>query len=146
MATLPPSVADLSAWVGQTLDEADARAVAVLSAATALVRGYASQEWDGDTAPDDVAALVVQVAARVWFNPQGVTSESIDDYSRRFDGQETGLFLTESERTILNRYRTSTSGLWVQPTTQGPLEVELDERFRTDLLRGDSSGTYTPSP
>lgn len=146
MATLPPSVADLSAWVGQTLDEADARAVAVLSAASALVRGYAAQEWADDSAPADVAALVVQVAARVWFNPQGVTSETIDDYSRRFDGQETGLFLTESERTILNRYRASTSGLWVQPTTQGPLEVDLDERFRSDLLHGDSSGTYLPSP
>lgn len=146
MATLPPQVSDLAAWVGQSIEDADPRAGAVLSAATALVRGYAGQEWDDDTVPDDVVSIAVQVAARVWHNPQGIVAETIDDYSRRWggDGESSGLFLTDFEKTILGRYRTSTSGLWVQPTTQGPLETTLDDLFLRDLAYGDASGTYLP--
>lgn len=148
MATLPPLVDTLAAWVGQDIDPADLRAEAVLSAATALVRGYAGQAWDDDSVPDDVASIALQVAARVWHNPQGIVSETIDDYSRRWggDGESSGLFLTDFEKTILGRYRTTTSGLWVQPTTQGTLETPLDELFVRDLAYGDASGTYLPEP
>jgi hypothetical protein len=82
MATLPPLAVDLAAWTGEASVD-PVRAGAVLSAATALVRGYAGQAWDDDAVPDEIHALVVQVAARVWTNPQGLVSETVDDYSRR---------------------------------------------------------------
>lgn len=142
--TLPPLTSDLAAWVGQSIEDDDPRAGAVLSAATALVRGYAGQEWETDV-PDEVSAVVVQVAARVWNNPGGLVAETIDDYSRRFDeSAASGLFLTDSEKSILSRYRTGTSGLWVQPITSGPLETSVDELFLRDLAYGDASGTYLP--
>lgn len=144
MATLPPTVDDLAVWTGQSITDAS-RAVAVLSAAAALARGYAGQAWADNAVPEEVHAVVLQVAARVWMNPQGVVAETVDDYSRRFaDEAVGGLLLTASERTILGRYRTSSSGLWVQPTTSGPLEATLDELFLRDLAHGDASGTYTP--
>lgn len=149
MATLPPLAADLAAWTGETIESPDgsARASAVLSAATALVRSYAGLAWDDDSVPDVVHAVVVQVAARVWMNPNGLVQESVDDYSRRFtDDASAGLFLTDAERTILNLYRTTTSGLWVQPITTGALETPLDDLFLQDLAAGDASGTYLPEP
>lgn len=145
MATLPPLASDLAAWVGESIEDTDPRAEAVLSAATALVRGYAGQAWDDDATPDDVWAVVIQVAARVWFNPQGLIRDSVDDYSRAWaDGGESGVYLTSSERDILSRYRTSASGLWVQPITSGTLETPLDDLFLRDLAYGDASGTYLP--
>jgi len=148
MATLPPVVSDLESWTGQTISPDDLRADAVLSAATALVRGYAGLAWDDDSVPDEVHAVVVQIASRIWFNPQGLTSETIDDYTRRYGEsvESAGLALTDSERVILGRYRTTGSGLWVQPITSGTVEIPLDDLFLRDLDHGDASGTYTPAP
>lgn len=145
MATLPPVVSDLSAWTGQTIASDDSRAEAVLSAATALVRGYAGLAWDDDSVPDVVHAVVVQVASRVWVNPTGAVSWQKGPFSERYaDDASLGLFLTDAEKSILNQYRTSTSGLWSQPITSGALETPLDDLFIEDLAHGDASGTYLP--
>lgn len=112
MALLPlATVGDLAAWVGQPILDADARAEAVLSAASAIVRAYAGQTWMVDPAvlgdvPDDVSAVTVQIAARVWMNPSGLESVSIDDATRRWgSGGSAGLRLTETEKAILDAYR-----------------------------------------
>lgn len=147
MATLPPTVDDLAAWTGQAIESGNARAAAVLSAASALARGYAGLAWDDDSVPEEVHAVVVQVAARVWMNPTGAVSWTKGPFSERYsDEAANGLFLTDSESVILNRYRSSTSGLWTQPITSGALETPLDELFLRDLAHGDASGTYTPEP
>lgn len=109
---LPPlaNVADLAAWVGQEIPDGDPRAGAVLSAASALVRAYTSQTWVDDDGspievPEDVAAVVVQVAARVWMNPGGLESVTLDDGTRRWgSGGGLGLYLTESEKEILGAH------------------------------------------
>lgn len=109
MATLPPLavVDDLAAWVGQDIAPADPRAGAVLSAASALVRAYTSQTWVDDTGaltdvPDEAVAVVVQAAGRVWLNPAGLESVTLDDGTRRWgSGGGQGLYLSESEKEIL---------------------------------------------
>jgi hypothetical protein len=128
---LPPlaPASDLAAWIGQDipLGDPETRAGAVLSAASALVRGYTGQTWVNDAGalvavPDDVAAVTVQVAARVWSNPEFVESITIDDSTRRWGsagGQ--GVYLTEHEKDALSGYRTgsSSTGLSTLGLTRG---------------------------
>lgn len=128
---LPPlaEVSDLAAWVGQTIESADPRAGAVLSAASSLVRAYTGETWADDQGalgevPDEVAAIVVQAAARVWSNPDGLTSVTIDDSTRRWgDAAAAGLYLTAAERDTLAPYRASASstGLGTIGITRGDL-------------------------
>ena len=133
---LPPlaDVDMLAAWVGQDVLD-PRRAEAVLSAASAVVRAEAGQTWTDDAGaplevPDDVAAVVVQVAARVWHNPAGLQSVTVDDATRRWsDSGGAGLYLTDGERAILARYREAgaPSGLGVLSTTRG--EETLDTLY-----------------
>jgi len=126
---LPPlaAVSDLAAWVGRDIPDADPRAGAVLSAASAIVRSEVDQTWVDDQGaltevPDDVAVVVVQVAARVWLNPSGLESLTIDDATRRWSSSgPLGLHLTDSERAILAKYRTvgQPRGIGVLSTTRG---------------------------
>jgi hypothetical protein len=125
MTTLPPPIADLAAWVGQDIASDDLRAGAVLSAASSLVSGYAGKDWSVDEAPDDVAAIVVQVAARVWSNPTGAVSWTKGPFSERYtDNAALGLYLTEAEQTVLNRFRTVASGLGTLSVTRGEGESD----------------------
>ena len=120
--------ADLAAWTGATIAEDDARALAVLKAASVLVRTYvgadAAEAWI--EVPDDVETVVVQVASRVWFNPQGVIADTIDDYSRRWeDAPEAGVYLSKSEQDMLSPYRTSApKGVWTLGTTRDDLYTD----------------------
>ena len=120
----PPfaEVSDLAAWVGQEIPGGDKRAAAVLLAAShaiiSEVGTAVADEWEA--VPGDVNAITVQVAARVWFNPQGLVSDSIDDYSRRWsESSESGIYLTAGERDLLSKYRTKPKGLWSLGTTRG---------------------------
>lgn len=109
---LPPlaDVSDLAAWVGREIPDADPRAGAVLSAASALVRAFTAQTWVDDAGqldavPDEVAAVTVQVAARVWVNPSGLESVTLDDGTRRWGSAGgLGVYLTESEKEILSAH------------------------------------------
>lgn len=128
---LPPlaTVNDLAAWVGQTIESADPRGEAVLSAASALVRGYTSQSWvdeHGDlveTVPDDVAAVVVQVAARAWLNP----NPNLRNWNKGpfaegyFDAASLGLHLTAADKDALAHYRNTgaSTGLGTIGITRG---------------------------
>lgn len=119
MATLPPPIASLEAWVGNPIDADDARAAAVLSAATDLVRGYANRAWDDATTPDEVSVVVIQVAARVWRNPSGALSRSAGPFSETYaQDVAQGMFLSAGEQSILNRYRVTASGLNTVTTTR----------------------------
>lgn len=123
MAELPFAETDaLTAWVGENADTD--RGEALLSAASILVQaevGGATVTDAWTDVPAVVAQVVVQVAARVWFNPEGLAGDSIDDYSRRWSSiEESGVYLTASERDMLSPYRTSgPKGLWVLGTTRG---------------------------
>lgn len=61
-----------------------------------------------DTAPADLKALCLQVAARVILNPQGLQSESLGAYSVRYVQHGSGgpsLLLDEDEKRIARRYQ-----------------------------------------
>lgn len=121
-------VEDLAAWVGQTIGDEDVRALAVLAAASNLIRDEVPdsvadgwEESDGDGIPERVKEITVTVAARVWLNPNAmVQSFSIDDYTERLrESTVEGLFLTKGEADRLSRYRTGHRGLWTLGTTRG---------------------------
>lgn len=124
---LPPlvSVAALAAWVGEDfIDDENARAAAVVAAASALVRAETGRTWvDEDNVllgvPEEVATVAVQIAARVWRNPAGFVQDTTGPFTVRYSERSgDGLFLTETERSILSRYRTQRRGLWTQRVTR----------------------------
>lgn len=122
MTVLPPPVSSLAAWVGESIDDADPRAAAVLSAASNLVSAYAGRDWSVTEAPADVADIVVQVAARVYLSP---ANSNVRNWNKGpfaegyFDAAQNGLYLTDEEKTALNRFRSTASGLGTVSTTRG---------------------------
>jgi len=133
---LPPlaTVDDLAAWVGTIPQAGEARAEAILAAASLLVRSETRRVWltedddvDDDDPPidnDDVdvaRTVVVQVAQRVWRNPGGLVSETAGPFTDRWaDWAAEGLRLTETEKEMLAPYRTAASPkLWTLSTTRG---------------------------
>ena len=126
---LPPlaTVQDLSDWLDQPIDPANSRAVAVLSAASSLVRSYTQQDWVDEAGalvevPDDVVTVVLQVAERKWRNPSGAIHETTGPFSVRYSERSgDGLFLTDTERRMLARYKRD--ALWSMSTTRGEVET-----------------------
>lgn len=122
MTTLPPPIDALAAWVGQDIAPDDSRAAAVLSAASNLVSAYAGKDWSTTEAPADVADIVIQVAARVYLSP---ANANVRQWTKGpfgegyFDAAQNGLYLTDEEKTTLNRYRSIASGLGTLSTTRG---------------------------
>jgi hypothetical protein len=112
--------ADLEEWLGVTFDpSASARAQAVLNAVSSLVRSEAGLTWDAVAVPDDVQAVTLTVAARVFNNPAAVASESVGTYSVRYsDPQAAGLYLTKGDKAILGKYRANARGLWSMRLTR----------------------------
>lgn len=137
---LPPlaEVSDLAAWIGVTLDDADPRAGAVLSAASTLVRSYCGQTFVDESGqlvlpvPDAVELVTVQVAARCFQGPTNGANYSQEQtgpflHSQRFAGDGGGLYLTKADKLMLADHRAAgeVSGLAVLPTTRG--EVRADQ-------------------
>ena len=130
MAALTPlaSVADLAARAGETIEDDDPQAGSVLAMASALVRAYVGSSLVPDPTPDplvfpDAAVQVtVDVAYRVWTNPDALIADGIDDATRRWsDRAADGFYLTAANKLILDSLRTpaSNGGLWTLGTTRG---------------------------
>lgn len=127
MADLPPlaSVAKLAARVGETLEDTDPQALYFLTAASAIIRAETGRTWTNAgnelaDVPADVEIIAVEVAARVWRNPEGVIQETTGPFTQRLpDKFADGLFLTATERSQLARYRLGRPGLWTIETTRG---------------------------
>jgi len=123
MASTPlASSQDLADWLGQRQINED-RANAVLVAASAMVRSEAGQTWldDGgalDSPPETVVAITVQVAAKMWANPTGVSQQTTGPFSSSFARQ----YLTPEDRKYLNSLQ-PTAGVWTLSTTREELET-----------------------
>lgn len=124
---IPPLVSpiDLQVWLARdfTTDSEKLRADAVVQAVSALVRSQTGRTWvEGDAlqgVPEDVRMVTLQVAARLWNNPDGYTAERLGDYSYTLPASAvTGMTLTAAERAILGRYRLRGAGLWSLSTTR----------------------------
>lgn len=117
-------VYDLGVRLGTELTGADEdRAQAVLDDVSAYARKTAGRTWDGsegNVAPDDVVAVVLAAARRLYVNPNGFASEQDGDYSYRLPAETAaaGVF-TDAEVELLESYR-DTSGLWSLKLTGSP--------------------------
>lgn len=101
-----------------------ARAEAVLADVSALAREEAGRDWMNNAVtpsvpnpPDVVITVVLKAAKRALENPDGLSSETVGDYTWRKEGTEDGVYLTDRECRILRRVG-GKSGLWTQPTTR----------------------------
>lgn len=120
---------DLSARVGVELAEEDAQALYYLDAASALIRAETGRTWvtDGvlDEVPADVKVICVEVAARIWRNPEGVIQETVGPFTQRLpDKFADGMFLTATEKSQLARYRLGRMGLWTMQTYKEDLYMD----------------------
>ena len=76
------------------------------------------------TVPTRVKSITLEIAARAWRNPNGYSSETIDDYTYRRDAdtRQAGVYLTDAERAELVGY----SGKTVRRVGTIPLTNPLD--------------------
>lgn len=134
-----PSVDDLATWLGVTITDED-RAEAIIAAAYTLVRSKTGRAWvdvDGeqleDVSDDDfdaVTTVIMQVAARVWLNPQGVTQQSTGPFSKSVAAWAAlGLSLTESELDMLPVASGSRPALWTLGTTREDPASDLPDIY-----------------
>lgn len=153
MAGLPPlsEVSDLEVRLRRTLEgEEIAAAAAALADASSLARAEGRQDWwtaeGGLTVPDAVVTVVLAAAKRVFGNPDGLISETVGPFTRRrSDESASGVYLTETEKAIVRRFRSTSPGLWTQRTTrldpgdEAAGTVFLEDSFGSELL---PVGTY----
>lgn len=99
------TVEDLSAFVDEDIDDTNRRAAAVLRMASNFVRAYTRIAWgSGDhlDVPESIADVVVDVAARMWFNPEALVNDQIDDSRRGWgDSAAEGMYLTAANKAML---------------------------------------------
>jgi hypothetical protein len=130
--SLPP-LADtdqLEAWLGEPVEPVElVRAEAVLAAASTLVRSHVGRAWvddDGnlDSPPDVAVTVAVQCAGRVWRNPDSAIHRTAGPFSERFAEQAgQGMWLSKTEKAMLDRLRAPSSAVWTMSTTRGDLET-----------------------
>lgn len=119
------AVSDLAGWIGRAIPDNDPRAGAVLSQASNRVRRVTGQTWVDDAGaltnvPDIVRDVVVRVAARVWMNPEGLDSVTLDDGTKRW-GTVRGLALTDGDLADLSQWlpKTDLGGFGTISTHRG---------------------------
>lgn len=111
------------------------------------VQALAEIEIGTQTEPvtSKLKAVTVDITYRAWrarkageLNPAGYQSEAIDEYSYQLPQGpvlEAGFGLTNREITRL-RKAVGETGLWVQPTTRGPLETAPSHHADDDWFEG----------
>ncbi|WP_314325445.1 hypothetical protein [Paenarthrobacter ilicis] len=110
---------ELSDWLGEPITEgADVkRAERFIRFASALVRKESGRTWvqdDGENLvpdiPDDIGLVVVQAAARAYENPNGQTSDALDDWRGTFKVDEVGVYLTDTEKSMVSKFKSARLG------------------------------------
>jgi phage gp36-like protein len=136
---------DLDVRTPGGLDAGDlARASAALDDASAMVRAVAGKTWTTDGALDDdiphvVLMVTVAVARRVLANPDGVTQESIDDYSYTVANASSDVYLTRAEKAAV-RSAAGKSGIWTLQTTR----IGTDDTQYLDVVGQDEPMPFLP--
>lgn len=115
------------------------RAQAALDDTSAFI---ASKVIFTDPVPAAVKAVACSVALRLFRNPDELKSETIGTYSwQASDGTAAGLFLTDAENAVIQRYENAASGnsgLWTQETRRDPLWMHPGEQtWGVDEYGGD---------
>ncbi|MEV6526885.1 hypothetical protein AB0M43_33635 [Longispora sp. NPDC051575] len=135
-------IAAVEARLARTLNGPQrARAAALLDDISAEVRQATGRAWvapDGTLDPHRPEVLdVVTLAATVreLRNPQGLSAETVGEYTRRFGQTESGgVYLTEAERRMVAASVTGTGGVVSVPTVR---DVDVTD---SRLWKGDGYG------
>ena len=121
-------VEELADWIGEPIpgDSPESkRAEMCLRIASALVRAESGRTWVDpagrlDVVPEDAVMVTLYCAGRVFDNREAQTRGSIDDGDGSWRVDESGAYLTASEKRMLAKFRVSThGGLGVVSTTRG---------------------------
>lgn len=122
------TVGELADWLGETITDGSTeakRAAMCLRAASALVRKESGRTWLTDAGtlvdplPEDVKMVTLYCASRVFDNRNAQTRGGVDDYSEGWKVDESGAYLTVSERKLLAPFRAAVAGgLGVVSTTR----------------------------
>ncbi|WP_336647530.1 hypothetical protein [Microbacterium sp. MMO-10] len=111
----------LAGWLGMTFtaDSADyMRAAAVITTISDLVRGEARRlEWTAEDVPANVAAIVLMVSVECWVNPDGKTSVTVEEVTRRWERGD--LFSNAQLATIRSFRPNASSGLSTAQFSRG---------------------------
>jgi hypothetical protein len=86
---------DLGTYLGSTLD--DERAALMLTLATQLCESVVAP------LPDGADAVVLDVAARAYSNPQSLQQQSVGPYTAGYGAVSGGLWLTRANKATLRR-------------------------------------------
>lgn len=113
MASSPlADTAALASWLGVSFDsgsQEESRAGTVIQVISGFARSEAARpDWTLENVPEDVSAVVLLAAVRSWVNPDGKTSVTMDDVTRRW---ERGTMFDANEIRTLRKYRKSSGGL-----------------------------------
>lgn len=120
----------LANWLG--LGELEAassdyiRATEVISTISDLVRGEARQnEWTAQDVPANIAAIILMVSVECWVNPDGKTSVTIEEITRRW---ESGELFSKSQLATIRSFRpNASSGLSTVQFSRGldPISIQI---------------------
>lgn len=126
-------VTELADWIGEPIvaDSPEGkRAALCLRLASALVRKESGQTWVDDagalvaSVPEDAVMVTLYCASRVFDNRNAQLRGGVDDYSEAWKVDESGAYLTASEKRMLAPFRGgSFSGLGTVATTREPAPV-----------------------
>lgn len=113
--------ARLFSWLslGEYQSESDdgKRAAEVIGTISDLARGEARRAWAGDDVPPNISAIVLMVSVQVFGNPDGKTSVTIEEITRRW---ENGDLFSDSQLATIRSYRPNqSSGLGTVEFTRG---------------------------
>lgn len=122
-------VDELAEWIGEPIPEGSVesrRALMCLRIASALVRRESGRTWLdesgslADPVPEDAVMVTLYCAGRVFDNREAQTRGGIDDSDGSWLVDESGAYLTASEKRILSQFKGSTfGGLGTVSTTRG---------------------------
>ena len=110
MSALLADAAQLGPWLGlgELEDDMLDRAELVVRIVSDAARGEAKQpDWDLENCPSEVAAIVLMAAASSFVNPDGKTSVTTEEVTRRWSAGE---LFSASQVAKLRSYRPSASG------------------------------------
>ena len=113
---------DLGHRAGVAIDNVE-QAESILLMASAVVAAYIGQDFSDGDIPLAASQVTINVAYRVWVNPDGLVGDTIDDASRRWSERTSseGFYLTAADKMILDGLRkpAANRGLWSLGTTRG---------------------------
>lgn len=132
------TVADLGRVAQETIAVDHPYATWVVDAVSILIRAAGDSYWTAATVPPVVRIVALLVAKRAWVNPLGEKSSHTGPIGATvMDIEALGLRLADEELALIHAALPATAaghgGLWILPTTQGPLE--------SSIYLGDNSGS-----